>query len=467
MWLTINNINTKLSNASDDERRWLREYLSFENEKARFFRGRFASKTDGRMYMFSLFTESFPSGFVPTVLDAASREGFTVQLIDRRVRPCEPDPQADLAWLRDYQLTGVDKVVEKARGMLWMPTGSGKTEVFAGLTRRLPCRWLFLVHRTTLVDQAAERVERRTGLRVGRCGEGRWDGFAQSDGIVCATFQTMAARLGKRDPDAEALLEQAQGLAVDEAHTLPAESFLKVVNGCRNAYWRVGLSGTPLARGDRRSVVAVGALGKVIYRIKPQVLIDAGVLAKPRIHMLPVYQESDKPTWQGVYGECVVRSAVRNRTVVEATRQADKPCLVFVKEVKHGKTLNAMLAKAGLSSEFVWGTHSSEWRQSLIKRLQTGALDVLVCSVIFQEGVDIPDLRAVVIASGGKSVIASLQRIGRGMRIAKGKDTFEVWDLDDRGQKMLARHTRGRLGAYASEGFEVVQEVQLVPGVVV
>ena len=101
-----------------------------------------------------------------------------------------------------------------------------------------------------------------------------------------------------------------------------------------------------------------------------------------------------------------------------------------------------------------------------------GRYDVLICSVIFQEGEDVPDLRSVVIGSAGKSVIATLQRIGRGMRRASGKDEFEVFDVADLGCgcmsgpashrhpgcKWLDKHTRDRIKAYTTEGHETVLE---------
>ena len=87
---------------------------------------------------------------------------------------------------------------------------------------------------------------------------------------------------------------------------------------------------------------------------------------------------------------------------------------------------------------------------------------MLICSKIFQEGTDIPELRSVVIASGGKSVIEAVQKIGRGMRMSKGKgDSFEVWDIWDTGRKMLAKHAKSRRKAYTDEGYEV-KEVDIV-----
>lgn len=455
MWITVGNLNSLLSQATEDERSWLLEYLSFEDARARF---RTRQYGDGRVRMFNLVSNTFPTGFLPLVKKAGADAGFKVEVRDLRQPPCVVDAQADITWLRDYQLACLQAVETKARGILWVPTGGGKTEVAVAAAQRLPCRWLFVVHRATLMHQAAERYELRTGETAGRVGEGVWDVRR----FTCATFQTLYARLA--DPAGLQLLSEAEGLVIDEAHTLPADTFWRVVMKTQNAYYRIGMSGTPLARGDKRSVLTIAALGPVIYRIKPEVLIQAGVLARPKIRMLPVAQLSDKPTWQGVYGECIVRSKPRNRLIVRAAQQASKPCLVFVKEIKHGRLLLDALRAVGVSCEFVWGSDPHERRMAAVKRLERGDIEVLVCSAIFNEGVDIPALSSVVIASGGKSVIAALQRVGRGMRSDGGKKTeFEVWDVADRGNKWLERHTRDRVKAYCGEGYETIVEVGAVP----
>lgn len=450
MWIEIGNLNCKVVRADDAERDWLFDYLSFDDDRARFTR-----RKDQRVRMFNIVSGTFATGFLDMVKKAAGEQGFQVQFLDKRPKPTTGvDPTADLSWLRDYQLEGVTRVENRERGILWCPTGSGKTEIAVGLTQRLPCRWLFVVHRATLMHQAAERYEKRTGRVSGRVGQGTWQ---VEPTFTCATFQTLYARLD--DPECLQLLDETEGLIVDEAHTLPADSFWKVVMKTRRAFYRIGMSGTPLARGDKRSILTIAATGPVIYRIKPETLINAGVLAKPKIRMLPVVQSSDKPTWQGVYGECVVRSSKRNKTIVFAAQKAAKPCLVFVKEIAHGKQLKTMLAKVGVKSEFVWGSDSNEHRMAAVTRLVRSDIDVLICSVIFNEGVDIPALASVVIASGGKSLIAAIQRVGRGMRTDGGKKSeFEVWDVADRGNKWLDRHTRWRFRAYTGEGYEVITD---------
>jgi superfamily II DNA or RNA helicase len=471
--LAQGNLYTQVTSASDDEVKWLRSKesgLVYGNKKGFFVTGQIE-----QVRFFDLETSRFPAGFTPQVVAAAKAAGFTVQQV-QATKATPPDQDAVLrltgkhsdAWLRDYQRDAVTAALAHRRGILQVATGGGKTEIAIGLILAVPCRWLALVHRKTLMDQFADRYELRTQDKSGRIGEGK---FEVGERLTVSTFQTLASLL-KRDPKGAAkFLAQFDGLIADEAHVVAAESFNRVTMALPNAAWRIGISATPLDREDQRSVYAVSCLGPVIYELRGAALIERGLLAAPEIRMVQVrqvLQEVDAAgfttrwPWKKVYEEGVVRSKERNRALLAATQQAEKPCLVFVKEVAHGRAFNKALALRGLKSEFVWGTASLQQRKDAVRRLERGDLDVVVCSVIFQEGVDIPDLRSVVIASGGKSIIASLQRLGRGMRVAAGKTTFQCWDCWDVGNLWLERHAKARRRSFAREGY-AVSVVQLAP----
>ena len=473
MWLSLGNINVKVSRATDAEVEWLRSKQSglvFGNKKTLF-----ATGAVEQIRFFDLMDSTFPAGFLPSILKRAAESNISVQVIDARTTTCHPMP-ADLGWLRDYQLEAVEAAIAKTRGIIKVPTGGGKTEIAIGLVKRVPAEWLFLVHRKTLMEQAAQRYELRCpGEEAGRIGSGCWK---PRERFTVATFQTLAAaaRNKAHGPRARlaAFLGRFTGVIVDECHVLPADSFRAVTLGLVNAYWRIGISGTPLDREDQRSVYAVAALGPQIYEIPSAKLIAEGRLSMPIIRMVHVAQnfnEKDKHglikrwDWRKVYEEGVVRSKERNRALLSAVAQAEKPCLVFVKDLDHGHAFNNALLKRGVKSDFVWGKASLHTRQAVVRRLERGDLEVLVCSVIFQEGVDIPELRSVIIASAGKSVIATLQRIERGMRRADGKTTFEVWDVADEGNPWLRRHAKARRHAYQREGY-AVSVVQVTPSVV-
>jgi superfamily II DNA or RNA helicase len=362
----------------------------------------------------------------------------------------------DVSWLRDYQRAALEAVCARERGILWLPTAAGKTATASSIVASFPTgRWLFLVHRVSLLNQTAAAFEKWTGERAGRVGDDSW----RPRRFTVATFQTLAARLAAGDAEARALLEGADGIIGDECHAVASTTAAAVFGAATNARFRVGLSGTPLARGDRKSSLVVGATGPVIYRMRPEVLVERRVLARPTIRMVDVlHDEMPDATWPTVYDRLVVHSARRNALVVEAVRRSEKPCLVFVQAVEHGHVLVRALTRAGIRCGYVHGAHTTEQREAAIEDLVAGRIEVLLCSVIFQEGVDVPALRSVVIAAGGQSTIAAIQRVGRGLRTQAGKTSCDVWEFLDRGQRWLEAHSRARRRAYEAEGYTVLVE---------
>lgn len=522
MWLALGNLYTQVTSAPAAETIWLSDYLAFDDKDA-FFKGRAGEK----MRLYDPVSGTFPSGLVGMVMRDARAAGIQVNIVDRRTNPVTPltgQARDDaLEWLRDYQREPVDIITDKSRGILWLPTGAGKTEIIVGLTRAHPGKWIAIVHNKKLMHDIARRYELRESQHVlgmmpsgdndadkqlveaawyrlgspapeaGRVGDGKWE---ERDFTVC-TFQTLAKALRKKRGriqnqaaynKAKALLNGAAGVIVDECHTLPAQSFWGVLMAAEHAYYRVGVSGTPLARGDKRSVFAVAALGPVQYRIRPEVLVDEGVLAKARIRMVPCEQEladpscyrckgtgdsgmgpsscsvckgkgTRPPRWQVVEKALIVKSRVRNELFVRhIADHAAKPNLSFVNSIEHGKILHQMFELHGLRAAFVWGKHGTDQRDEALRKLVAGEIDVLVASKVFQEGIDAPTIASIGIASGGKSAIAALQKIGRGMRVADGKTEFEVFDIYDEGHRWLRRHRNERIKAFTSEGYEVIEE---------
>lgn len=451
MIVEIDNITARIRKINEAEEKWLFAYLSFNDKKGYYKKGRFNQKIQ-KIHLYNRLSQEFPAGLVSVVKKAAAKKDFKLVVYDKRPTVEEVDHDADIDWLRWYQKDAVTTCQDCERGIVQAPTGSGKTEIFCALVKSTPVQWLFLVHRKDLVTNAAERYTLRTGEQPFIYKKGKKPG---NERVILASFQAMAAAIRRKDPTAIKILEQCEGLVVDECHVLPANSFYNVVKYTKNAYYRIGLSGTPLARGDQKSLMAIAALGPVIYRIKSQMLINEGVLAKPKIRLLRVEQVSTRPTYQGVYGECIIRSKKRNEAVVHAVKNAAKPCLVFVSQVKHGKILKKMLEREEIVSDFVYGQTGETAREWAKSNVIHGAADVMIASVVWQEGIDMPNLRSVVMAAGGKSIIATLQKIGRGMRTDQGKKMeFEVWDVMDIGQKWLQKHARARMKTYTREGYD-------------
>jgi superfamily II DNA or RNA helicase len=459
MLIELHNVRAKVLDASEAEHLWLGDYLSWADDKAwvRRWKGYGKSAAD-TVRLYDRVDDTYPAGFTSMLVKAAIDHGFAVRVEDARIKPHSavlPLPPG----LRDYQAETCATGLRRTRGVVWAATGAGKTQIAMGWVESTPVRWLFLVNQTQLGLQARDRYRSFCGQEAGVIAEGEWRPDRAPHGLTVATFQSLYAKLKHpaSTPEyqlAAQFLAGIQGLIVDECHVLPADSFRKVLDYTPEAYYRLGLSATPLSRGDRKAMHLIGCLGSVIHRIPARTLIEAGILAKPVIRFKTHHQVSDRATWQGAYNEIIAKGKPRNQLVCRLAELAAKPCVVFVKDLDQGQWLTRALTKAGHAVEYVDGKTPTKQRQAMVTRLERGDTDILVASVVMNQGIDVPQLRSVVIAAGGSSTIAALQRVGRGMRRVPGKDTVEVWDIKDTGNKWLERHTRERMASYETEDYE-------------
>lgn len=449
-----------MDEVSPDEEAWLGEYFTIAKPNAFFIKRAGGGATTWCLY--NRWSRSFPAGLFDRAVVAAEAAGFKVTVCGRRPRPCAPQPVA--TWTapqlferaRPEQVEALRAVARRGQGLLKMPTGAGKTFVFVLVTQALPCRWLFIVGDLTLVNQAADELEKLTGEVAGRIGDQKWS----ESRVTFSTWQTLWPAFQAGDQRAIDLVESVGGVCIDECHGAATDSVLSLLLRTKAAYYRIGLSATPLDRNDGKNTMIVGGLGPVIYEAAVEDLIASGVLARGRATMVP-FQHPERP--EG-YPCLDTNTAILNkdRCIVLAdiaTKRAAKPCLLFVEQLSHGQALLKLLRKRGVSCDFVHGEDNTFRRNNALRWLKQGKLDVLVCSRIFRQGVDVPSLASVVVGNGDASVVATTQRAGRGARSDGGrKETFEIWDIDDRDHSILQARAKRRAGTYRKAGHDVVIE---------
>lgn len=466
MLIQVSNNTSKLINPSDQDVEWLYHFLSFKNAKAEQLKRMGKKVWDTQVRLFSPRTYQFMTGMLDMVLLQAEKLEKRVEVVDIRepmpeLPPGMLDELQGQPWtLRDYQVGALKAVLSPpkkhqlpGRGILWHRTGAGKSRLAPAIAYAFGESTCFLVHRTHLAHDVAERWEALSGYPAGRILSGD---IRPGDGFTVATVQTLTSRL-KSDKRIKAWAERVKVLEADECHVFAAKDAIKVVRKFPNARIRLGLSGTPLDRTDKRSLVAIGLFGPVIHSVTVPQLVEAGVLARTTVRLLPCYQTSPAPTWPKAYDELIVNSEARNRILVNAAKGAERPGMIFVQRLKHGLKLKKMCESAGLSVAFVNGNKDPKQRDRAIKDLAAARLDFIIATDVFNEGVNIPSLRTVVLAAGGQSPIKVLQQIGRALRREGDKDEATIYDVDDRGNKWLRKHARNRIKVCLREGYEVIE----------
>ena len=335
--------------------------------------------------------------------------------------------------LRDYQRSAVQAVLDEGGGIVSLPTGAGKTIVALGCIRAIGQRAVVFVHTKELLRQWADEIRRTLDLEPGVIGDGEWS----TGPVTVATMQTLLSRGTDGLGDL--------GVAIfDECHRTGAADTMHDLGLRIDPAYRIGLSATPWRRISGAEMKIEGAVGGVVSEVSAEELIDEGFLTEPRFEKLG----HDGPTaardeeYHEAYRRCVEESTARNSAVAaRAAELADDGyrVLVNVDRVSQGGELAELADARGVDSWFLSGSDPTEVRDEVLSAFAGSDGSVLV-STLIKEGVDVPELDAVILAHAGKSDISVLQVVGRAMRPDADKDHCVVVDVADTGRFFGAAH---------------------------
>jgi len=357
---------------------------------------------------------------------------------------------------------------------------SGKSLMIAMITARFNVKTVIYVIGIELLYQMKETIERAyPSMKVGMVGDGHCD----IQDITIATIWSAAAAFGKKakllDSDStshskkktkkaalkkeevRSMVMNAEMMFIDECQYAASETVQLLHRQSQCARHRFLFSGTPWRDGgDDLLIEAVG--GPKIYDLNATTLIRNGWLVQPKIYFLdvPTIRGVGK-TYQEVYKNFVVENEVRNDLIVKSVHrliEKNRKVLVLVTKIAHGKHLESLLEK-DLRVSSLDGSNKTADRIGTIQDMKDGKLDVLIASKIFDQGIDIPELDALVLAGSGKSSARALQRVGRVIRRGKEgsnkKDAIVVDFFDN--CKYLRDHTHVRNRIYSTEpGFRII-----------
>lgn len=458
--------------------------------------------TDGLHHFFSQERDGcLPSGLVPRLAGRLAKRGHALEVEYDPDGPAIEAPPADClvgVTLREHQVAGLGAALRDRCGLLYMATNAGKSEIIAALClafRGAGMRGVVIVPNTNILHGLTKRLRLRVpGLRVGVLGDGHRD--LQGD-VVVTNYQTAQQALPRRGarPDAAvaAVFEMASYVLVDEAHHSAGRVYQQLLKMCFNATYRLGFTGSVDKKTKRTDAEALarsapGArlhrwevesfLGPVLHRTENAEMIEAGFSARPRVFVVddraaygplvptPKQRPGKKPI--NVYNEVFQRAAVQDRrwlvTIARVVRKlilAGKPPFVFSHSVDHLRAISAVLTERAVPHKLLHGVDGTQRRDAVVAAFAARQDFALLCSSIFDEGADVPEIRAVVFAGARRAVVELLQRLGRGLR-AKGEDNcLTVVDFRPHHSEMLKDQFEDRRALYQAEGFTVRRIVDI------
>jgi superfamily II DNA or RNA helicase len=332
--------------------------------------------------------------------------------------------------LRNYQQAarwGVHAAwTEVDRALLVMPTGCGKTIVFAAIARDVVeagGRVLILAHRGELLQQATDKLARATGLRcaVEKAEETAHDSLHR---ITVGSVQSMMrpSRLARFAED------HFSHVIIDEAHHALAESY-QAAAGYFNGAKVLGVTATA-DRGDRRNLGAY--FQKLAYEYTLPEAIRHGWLCPIRALTIPLAVDIKGVGVQSgdfKAGELDDALAPYLDRIADEMREhcTGRKTLVFTPLVRTAERFAAMLAARGFRAAWVSGDHPD--RAGILAAYAAGAYDVLCNSMLLTEGYDDPPTDCIVNLRPTKVRALFAQIVGRGTRIHPGKEDLLLLDF--------------------------------------
>lgn len=333
--------------------------------------------------------------------------------------------------LRPYQQEAREAIFEQwdnqvLKTLLVLPTGCGKTIVFAKVTEdcvRHGDRVLILAHRSELLEQAADKILKSTGLgcAVEKANEtcmGSW--FR----VVVGSVQSLMRekRLGQFPAD------YFSTIIIDEAHHCLSDSYQRVLRHFPQAKV-LGVTATP-DRGDMRNLGEY--FESLAYEYTLPKAIKGGYLSPIKALTIPLKIDmSGVGVQAGDFKAGDIGNALDPylRSIAEEMKKycTDRKTVVFLPLVKTSQKFRDILNENGFNAAEVNG--ESQERAKILKDFDEGKYNVLCNSMLLTEGWDCPSVDCVVVLRPTKVRSLYCQMVGRGTRLSPGKDHLLLLDF--------------------------------------
>lgn len=333
--------------------------------------------------------------------------------------------------LRPYQQQAKDSILSEwhsgvDKTLLVLPTGCGKTIVFAKVTEecvRMGGRVLILAHRGELLEQAADKIMKVTGLgcaleKAESSCTGSW--FR----VVVGSVQTlMREKRLARFPD-----DYFDYIIIDEAHHALSDSYQKILAHFSGAKV-LGVTATP-DRGDMKNLGQV--FESLAYEYTLPQAIKEGYLSPIKAVTIPLKLDlSGVSTQAGDFKANDIDTAL-DPYLYQIADEMQNYCqnrktVVFLPLVKTSQKFRDILNAKGFCAAEINGNSAD--RSEILADFDSGRYDVLCNSMLLTEGWDCPSVDCIVVLRPTKVRGLYCQMVGRGTRLFEGKTELLLLDF--------------------------------------
>lgn len=334
--------------------------------------------------------------------------------------------------LYPYQENAINALKNAKFGVLEAPCGSGKTQIGIGLIKALGQRALWLTHTKDLLNQSMERAKQYFDGDFGTITDGKVD---IGRDITFATIQTMSKL------DLSLYEKEWNVVIVDECHRVAGSptrvmQFYNVLSQLK-ANHKYGLSAT-LDRVDGLIKTTFSLLGNIVHRINEKEVGSKIMKAKhevieTNINASEAYLKSDGTFDYIKLIDYLIHNEERNALIAtKIYKEPNHHHLVLTHRVEHIKKLHDLLHSIGVPSEMIYGSLVGSKREDILNQMRKGHSKVLISTyALAKEGLDIPILDRLHLATPNKNKAIIKQSAGRIERNIDGKEDAIVYDYLD------------------------------------
>ncbi len=329
------------------------------------------------------------------------------------------------------------------RNLIVAATGTGKTVISALDYKRFrkqnagsPCRLLFIAHREEILKQSMYTF--RAVLKNANFGE-MFVGSYKPESIdhLFISIQTF----NSRDFSATTTPDFYDFIIVDEFHHAAARSYEKLLEYYQPKVF-LGLTATP-ERMDGKSILGYFN-NRIAAEIRLPEAIDRKLLCPFQYFGVTDTVDLDQLKWSAGGYDKAELSRVYTLSGMIAERRADLVVssllkyvtdinevkgLGFCVSVDHAEYMCQYFDKHGIPSMFLTGNSPDDVRRNAKDNLVSGKVRFIFVVDIYNEGVDIPEVNTVLFLRPTESLTIFLQQLGRGLRLAEGKECLTVLDF--------------------------------------
>lgn len=334
-------------------------------------------------------------------------------------------------------------------------TGTGKTVVaafdFKRFQQSLPDRrakLLVVAHREEILQQSLACF--RGVLRDGNFGELLVGSHRPSnlDVLFCSVQS-----FNSRDLSSIVTADYYDYVVIDEFHHASAPTYRRLLDHLRPKVL-VGLTATP-ERSDGENVANLFFDGHIAAEIRLDEAIRRKLLCPFQYFGVTDPVDLSGVRWRnGRYDVSELEnrfiiSDYRSNIVInqlrDKVRDLRKPIGIgFCVSVRHAQYMAGFFNQNGIPADFLTGDSDDDRRKSIKQRLVGREINFVFVVDLYNEGVDIPEVNTVLFLRPTESLTLFLQQLGRGLRLAEGKDCLTVLDFVGQAHRQFSFEQRFR-----------------------